>query len=138
MPPAAPRTATLEAYDMEEAGTVSAGMAMWSEESGRVRSSMQDQELEERRQQLAYLASGGREGTLLEEVEGLTSGKHDGMSGGGCGWMEGREGGEERKRTRKRSQQKADGHGTPLFLATLFGGGPCRPPDTRPISYYGA
>lgn len=26
---------------------------------------------------MAYLASGGREGALLEEVEGLTSGKHD-------------------------------------------------------------
>jgi hypothetical protein len=38
---------------------------------------MQDQELEERREQLAYLASGGREGTLLEEVEGLASGEHD-------------------------------------------------------------
>lgn len=52
-------------------------------------------------EELAYLAGGGREGTLLEEVEGLTSGEHDECLFLGGVWM-----GEERKKGRKRKVGK--------------------------------
>jgi hypothetical protein len=48
---------------------------MWSEESGRARVTDEGEWTME--EELTYLASGGREGTLLEEVEGLASGEHD-------------------------------------------------------------
>jgi hypothetical protein len=61
-------------------------------------------------EQLAYLASGGREGTLLEEVEGLTSGEHDEcLFFGRCGGLGGREEeGRKRKVGKKEERGKAD------------------------------